>query len=222
MRACLRRSRATAGPRKNSPCTPPPAAFPRKTSPGTPENTNFGPFFVRRANFFALTPTIRPSRANFFAHRTPPMGTLKPMTPLRPLMQASMKPPSPMLAPEQQALKPATPLQPKNAPKTPISHPQRRWRFQSRLDLRPQRRRWFQTTRPSGLQGLAAAPAGGGWAWPGFEPTRPATRKYTRPYWCGGSRKDRRRDRRALAGFEAPHHLEPRSHRHQTGGNCTT
>ena len=39
---------------------------------------------------------------------------------------ATMKPPSPLRAPEQQPLKPMTPLQPKNAPKTPISHPQRR------------------------------------------------------------------------------------------------
>ena len=51
---------------------PPPAAFPRKTSPSTPENAIFGPFFVRWANFFALTPTTRPRRANFFAHRTQP------------------------------------------------------------------------------------------------------------------------------------------------------
>ncbi len=68
------------------------------------------------------------------------------MTPLRPLMQASVKPPSPLLAHEQQALKPTTPLQPKNARKTPISHPQRRWRFHLRLGLREQRRRRFQTT----------------------------------------------------------------------------
>ena len=86
------------------------------------------------------------------------MGTLKPMTPLRPLIQASMKPPSPLLAPNKGALKPASPLHPKSAPKTPISRPQRRrrfqlrlgrrpqrrWRFQLGLGRRPQRRRWFQ------------------------------------------------------------------------------
>ena len=72
------------------------------------------------------------------------VAALKPMTPLRPLMQASMKPPSPLLAPEQQPLKPTTPLQPKNTPKTPISHPQRRWRFQLRLSLREQRQQGFQ------------------------------------------------------------------------------
>ena len=57
-----------AFPRKNSPNTPPPVALPRKSSPSGPSNANFGRFFVHWANFFALTPTIRPSRANFFAH----------------------------------------------------------------------------------------------------------------------------------------------------------
>ena len=86
-------------------------------------------------------------------------------------------------------------MQPKNAPKTPISHLQRRRRFQLRLDQHPQRRqrfqlrldqhpqrqcrfqsrlgrrpqrRWrFQTTGPPGRQSLTTAPAGGGWAWSG-------------------------------------------------------
>ena len=43
-------------------------ALPRKSSPSGPSNANFGRFFVHWANFFALTPTIRPSRANYFAH----------------------------------------------------------------------------------------------------------------------------------------------------------
>ena len=108
------------------------------------------------------------------------MATLQPMTPLQPLMQASMKPPSPLHAPEQRPLKPPSPLQPKNAPKTPISQPQRRRRFQLRLGRRPQRRRrfqphtgtsaqrrWrFQTTGPPGRQSQAAVPVGGGWASP--------------------------------------------------------
>ena len=81
------------------------------------------------------------------------VATAKPTTPLQPLMQASVKPPSPMLALEQQALKPATPLQPKNARKTPISRPQRRWRF--------------QTSGPSGLQDPDAIPVGDGRAGPG-------------------------------------------------------
>ena len=123
------------------------------------------------------------------------MATMQPMTPLRPLVQASMKPPSPLHAleqqplkppsplhaPEQRPLKPPSPLQPKNAPKTPISQPQRRRRFQLRLGRRPQRRRrfqphtgtsaqrrWrFQTTGLPVQQGLTTAPVGGGGAWPG-------------------------------------------------------
>ena len=55
-----------------------------------------------------------------------------------------MKPTTPLLAPNKGALKPASPLRPKTAPKTPISRPQRRWRFQSRLGRRPQRRWRFQ------------------------------------------------------------------------------
>ena len=94
---------------------------------------------------------------------------------------ATLKPTTPLLAPNKGALKPASPLRRKIAPITPISHPQRRWRFQSRLGRRPQRRwrfqtrlgrrpqrRWrFQTSGPAGLQGQAAAPMGGGRAWPG-------------------------------------------------------
>ena len=140
--------------------------------------------------------------------------TVKPTTPLQPLIQANVKPPSPMLAPKQHPLKPATPIQAKNAPKTPNSHPQRRCRFhlrlgqhpqrrrrfqsrlsrrpqrrhrfQSRLSRRPQRRHRFQTTGPAGLQGQAAVPVGGGRAWPGFETTHPAKHQYTRHHRCGG------------------------------------
>ena len=49
-------------------------------------------------------------------------------------------------------------------------------------------------------QGQAAAPAGGGGAWPGFETTREHT-SATRRRRCGG----RRRVRRARAGFEIDH-----------------
>ena len=122
---------------------------------------------MRWANYFALTPTIRPSRANFFAHGPPPMGTLKPTTPLRAPEQQPLKPPSPLLAPNKGPLKPTTPLRPKNAPKTPNSHPQRRRRFQSRLGQHPQRRWRFQTTGPPGRQSLTTAPVGSIGAWPG-------------------------------------------------------
>ena len=111
----------------------------------------------------------------------------------------TLKPTTPMLAPNKEALKPASPLRPKTAPKTPISHPQRRRRFQSRLGRHPQRRWRFQTSGPAGLQGLAAVPVGGGGTRPGFEAARQARPQHTRHRRCGG----RRRDRRARAGFEA-------------------
>ena len=59
---------------------------------------------------------------------------------------ATLKPTTPLLTPNKVPLKPTTPLHPKTAPKTPISHPQRRRRFQSRLGHRPQRQQGFQTT----------------------------------------------------------------------------
>ena len=60
---------------------------------------------------------------------------MKPVPPLQALTQANVKPPSPLLAHEQQPLKPTTRLRPKNARKTPISHPQRRRRFQTTAHL---------------------------------------------------------------------------------------
>ena len=113
---------------------------------------------------------------------------------------ATLKPTTPLLASNKGALKPASPLHPKIAPKTPISHPQRRCRFQSRLGRRPQRRWRFQTSGPAGLQGQAAAPMGGGEAWPDRETTRQTRPQHTRPNWCGGRRRDLPRCRWAVAG----------------------
>ena len=59
---------SAAFPRKNSPSIAPPLALPRKSSPSKRKNADFGVFRACRANFFALTSTIRPRRANFFAH----------------------------------------------------------------------------------------------------------------------------------------------------------
>ena len=75
---------------------------------------------------------------------------------------ATLKPTTPLRAPEQQPLKPASPLHPTTAAKTPISHPQRRWRFQSHTGTSEQRRRWFQTTGLPRLQHPNAVPVSGG------------------------------------------------------------
>ena len=91
--------------------------------------------------------------------------------------------------PQQGSLETGITSAPENAPKTPISHPQRRRRFQSRLGRRPQRRHRFQSqtdtseqrrhrfqeSGPPGLQDPYAIPVAGGGAWPGFEPTHQAT-----------------------------------------------
>ena len=123
---------------QNSPSTPRPTAFPQKNSPSTPENSVFRPFWACRANFFALAPT--PGRAGRNSSRAGRrnMETMKPTTPLLALNKAP--------------LKPASPLRPKTAPKSPISHPQRRWQFQSHTDTSEQRRSRFQPTGPPHLQ----------------------------------------------------------------------
>ena len=100
----------------------------------------------RRVNCFALTPTS--GRAGRQISRT---GRRT---------MATMKPTTPLLTPNKGPMKPASPLRPTTAPKTSISHPQRRWRFQSHIGASEQRRRWFQTTGPPGRQGQAAAPVG--------------------------------------------------------------
>ena len=42
-----------------------------KNSPSTPQTADFGPFFVHWANYFAHSPTTRPSRENFVPHAGP-------------------------------------------------------------------------------------------------------------------------------------------------------
>ena len=94
---------------------------------------------------------------------------------------ATLKPPTPLLAPNKGPMKPASPLRPKTAPKKPISHSQRRWRFQLAHLTGPQRRRRFQTTRPPGRQGQAAAPAGpGAMSSPAISHLVPFTRTWAR------------------------------------------
>ena len=141
------------------------------------------------------TPATRRQRASHGA-KPPTAATLKcTASPTRPGRStgwrdnaATLKPTTPLLTSNKGPLKPASPLHPKTAPKTPISHTQRRWRFQPHTGTREQRRHRFQTTGPPGRQGLAE---GHEWAsrrgaegigWPG----------------CGA-----RGRRQGLAGFRA-------------------
>ena len=180
---------SNAHPRKSSPSTPPPTPTREKVHPASAKRPILGCFERAGRTFSRSHPPPDHAGRTFSRSGRTEVVTVKPTTPLQPLIQASVKPTSPMLAPEQHPLKPTTPMQPKNAPKTPISHPQRRWRFQLRLglcpqrrwrfqlplDLRPQRRQRFQTARPPGRQGLAAAAVGGGGAWPGDQLTADVT-----------------------------------------------
>ena len=98
-----------------------------------------------RVNYFALAPTS--GRAGRQISRTGHRNI------------ATLKPTTPLLTSNKGPLKPTTPLRPKTAPKTLISHPQRRSRFQTHTGTSKQRRWQFQTTGPPGRQGQAAAAA---------------------------------------------------------------
>ena len=180
-------------------------SFREKTRPARHKTPILGHFsYAGRTISRSHPPSDRAGRT-FSRTGSCDVTTLKPTTPLQPLMQANVKPPSPMLAPKQQPLKPPSPLQAKNAPKTPISHPQRRCRFQLGLGLREQRRWWFhlrlalreQRRRRFHARDFQCPRA---IAEPGRAPSQ-----RTEPHisdqapLCGG----RRRVRRARAGFEA-------------------
>ena len=92
--------------------------FREKTRPASAKTLNLGQF-ERAGRTFSRT-----------RHDT--MATLKPTTPLH--------------THNNTPLKPASLLHPKTAPKTPISHPQRRCRFQPHTATHEQRRHRFQTT----------------------------------------------------------------------------
>ena len=131
-----------------------------KVRPASVKRPILGCFERAGRTFSRSHPPPAPAGRTFSRTGRTEVMTVKPTTPLQPLRWASMKPPSPLLAPEQQPLKPVAPLQPKNTPKTPISHPQRRRRFQSHTGTSEHRRRWFQATRPPGRQGQDAVPVG--------------------------------------------------------------
>jgi len=114
-------SRLPLEPRQSSPSSVRVWLMARQSLPGMRLFGRPATKFAQHGAFsgsFALTPT--PGRAGRTFSRTGScdVATLKPMTPLQPLMQTNVKPPSPMLAPEQRPSKPPSPLQPKNALKT--------------------------------------------------------------------------------------------------------
>ena len=113
---------------------------------------------------------------------------------------ATLKPTTPLLTPNKGPLKPPSPLHPKTALKTPISHPQRRWRFQSHTSTSEQRRWRFQTTGPPGRHGLTAGPwaaARPGWA----SHSNQASLAWRAPEGTGGPGCGARGRWRGLAGL---------------------
>ena len=138
--------------RKNRPAQPLHWHFREKVLPASVKTPILGCFERAGRTFSRSRPPSGHAGRTFSRTRRNNMATLKPTTPLR--------------VPEQQPLKPPSPLHPKNAPKTPISHPQRRRRFQPTTGTSEQRRQGFQAIGRPGRQGLTTAPAGGGWASP--------------------------------------------------------
>ena len=155
--------------RKNRPARPLQQQFREKTRPARPLQRHFREK-VRPAS--AKTPILgcfkRAGRT--FSRSRPPSGHAgRTFSRTWRNNMATLKPTTPLLTPNKGLLKPASPLPPKNAPKTPISRPQRRRRFrrfQSHSSTSEQRRWQFQTTGPPGLQNPDAIPVASGGAWP--------------------------------------------------------
>ena len=156
---------------KARPTRPIPQQFREKVRPTHLKTAFFGHFGLAGRTFSRSQPLkaeqgelfrahthSRPRRANFFALAATQGRAGRTFSRTGYCHVPTSKPTTPMLAPNKDPLKPASPLHGETAPKTPISRPQRRWRFQSRLGQRPQRRSRFQTTGPPGRQRLTATP----------------------------------------------------------------
>ena len=124
--------------------------FREKTRPARHKPPILGHFSCAGRTISRSRPPLDRAGRTFSRTGSCDVTTLKPTTPLQPLMQTSMKP--------------LSPLQPKNAPKTPISHPQRRRRFHSHTCTSEQRRRGFQTDMPNNIStpGPTGAKGAGG------------------------------------------------------------
>ena len=156
---------------------------------------------MRWANFFALTPTTRPSRVKNVAHRARKHERLeRKIAPARGVKGrretffAHARSQEPFLSHFNRAGAMFLSLR---MHARHWSNPLGRYFFQGQTKTTDRAR--LVRRAPEGPEGQAAAPVGGGGAWPGFEPTRSATHQRHRRRRCGG----RRRDRRVRAGFEA-------------------
>ena len=97
---------------KTRPAQPLHRHFREKLRPASANTLNLGHFERAGRTFSRSRPPSDQAGRTFSRTRHDTMATLKPTTPL--------------LTPNKEPLKPASPLPPKNAPKTPVSHTQRR------------------------------------------------------------------------------------------------
>ena len=144
---------SAALPRKNSPSTAPPLALPRKSSPSKRKNADFGVFRACRANFFALTPTIRPRRANFFAHKAQQRGDVETN--------------NTTARPQQGSLETGITSAPEKCTKNTHFSPAKAMTVSIEARPAPAKATTVSGNRTPGRQGQAAVPVGDGGDWPG-------------------------------------------------------
>ena len=144
---------SAALPRKSSPSTAPPLALPRKSSPIKRKNADFGVFRACRANFFALTPTIRPRRANFFAHKAQQRGDVETN--------------NTTARPQQGSLETGITSAPEKCTKNTHFSPAKAMTVSIEARPAPAKATTVSGNRTPGRQGQAAVPVGDGGDWPG-------------------------------------------------------
>ena len=144
---------SAALPRKSSPSTAPPLALPRKSSPSKRKNADFGVFRACRANFFALTPTIRPRRANFFAHKAQQRGDVETN--------------NTTARPQQGSLETGITSAPEKCTKNTHFSPAKAMTVSIEARPAPAKATTVSGNRTPGRQGQAAVPVGDGGDWPG-------------------------------------------------------
>ena len=140
-------------PRKSSPSTAPSLALPRKSSPSKRKNADFGVFRACRANFFALTPTIRPRRANFFAHKAQQRGDVETN--------------NTTARPQQGTAETDNTSAPENCAKNAHFSPAKAMAVSVEARSPPAKATTVSGNRTPGRQGQAAVPVGDGGDWPG-------------------------------------------------------
>ena len=111
---------------KTRPTPPLQQHFRERIHPARHKTPNLGHFERAGRTLSRSRPPSDQAGTTFSRTRRDNAEALKPTTPLLTPNKEALKPASPLLSPNNGPLKPTSPLHPKTAPKTPISHPQRR------------------------------------------------------------------------------------------------